>query len=114
MTKSDISDLRRWHRKAALRAKSAGFDIIYVYGAHGFGAPQHFLSRRFNHRTDEYGGTLKNRARLLVELIEDTKEAVGNTCAVACRIGVDELIGKEGIHSEEMLELFSEIADLPD
>ena len=114
MTKSDIADLRRWHRKAALRAKSAGFDIIYVYGAHGFGAPQHFLSRRFNHRTDEYGGTLKNRARLLVELIEDTKEAVGNTCAVACRIGVDELIGKEGIHREEMLELFSEIADLPD
>ena len=114
MTKSDIADLRRWHRKAALRAKSAGFDIIYVYGAHGFGAPQHFLSRRFNHRTDEYGGTLKNRARLLVELIEDTKEAVGNTCAVACRIGVDELIGKEGIHREEMLELFNEIADLPD
>ena len=114
MTKSDISDLRRWHRKAALRAKSAGFDIIYVYGAHGFGAPQHFISRRFNHRTDEYGGSLKNRARLLVELIEDTKEAVGDTCAVACRIGVDELIGKEGIHREEMLELFSEIGDLPD
>ncbi|SVB10226.1 uncharacterized protein METZ01_LOCUS163080, partial [marine metagenome] len=114
MTKSDIADLRRWHRKAALRAKSAGFDIIYVYGAHGFGAPQHFISRRFNHRTDEYGGTLKNRARLLVELIEDTKEAVGDTCAVACRIGVDELIGKEGIHREEMLELFSEIGDLPD
>ena len=59
MTKSDIADLRRWHRNAALRAKSAGFDIIYVYGAHGFGVPQHFLSRRFNHRTDEYGGTLK-------------------------------------------------------
>ena len=114
MTKSDIADLRRWHRKAALRAKSAGFDIIYVYGAHGFGAPQHFISRRFNHRTDEYGGSLKNRARLLVELIEDTKEAVGDTCAVACRIGVDELIGKEGIHREEMLELFSEIGDLPD
>ena len=114
MTKSDIADLRRWHRKAALRAKSAGFDIIYVYGAHAFGAPQHFISRRFNHRTDEYGGSLKNRARLLVELIEDTKEAVGDTCAVACRIGVDELIGKEGIHREEMLELFNEIADLPD
>ena len=49
-----------------------------------------------------------------MELIEDTKEAVGNTCTVACRIGVDELIGKEGIHREEMLELFNEIADLPD
>lgn len=114
MTKRDIVDLRRWHRNAALRAKSAGFDIVYVYGAHGFGAPQHFLSRRFNHRTDEYGGSLKNRGRLLVELIEDTKDAVGDTCAVACRIGVDELIGTDGIHIEEMLELFSDIAELPD
>ena len=114
MTKRDIANLRRWHRNAALRAKSAGFDIIYVYAAHGFGAPQHFLSRRYNHRTDEYGGSLKNRARLLVELIEDTKDAVGDTCAVACRIGVEELLGEEGIHREEMLELFSEISELPD
>ena len=114
MTKRDIANLRRWHRNAALRAKSAGFDIIYVYAAHGFGAPQHFLSRRYNHRTDEYGGSLKNRARLLVELIEDTKDAVGDTCAVACRIGVEELLGEEGIHREEMQELFSEISELPD
>ena len=114
MTKADLANLRRWHRNAALRAKSAGFDIVYVYGAHGLGAPQHFLSRRFNHRTDEYGGSLKNRARLLVELIEDTKDAVGDTCAVACRIGVEELLGEEGIHREEMLELFGEISELPD
>ena len=114
MTKRDIGNLRRWHRNAALRAKTSGFDIVYVYGAHGLGTPQHFLSRRFNHRTDEYGGSLKNRARLLVELIEDTKDAVGDTCAVACRIGVDELIGEEGIHREEMLELFGEISELPD
>ncbi|MDP7583541.1 MAG: FAD-dependent oxidoreductase [SAR324 cluster bacterium] len=114
MTKRDITNLRRWHRNAALRSKAAGFDIVYVYGAHGLGAPQHFLSRRYNQRTDEYGGSLKNRARLLVELIEDTKDAIGNTCAVACRIGVDELIGEEGIHREEMLELFSEISELPD
>jgi dimethylamine/trimethylamine dehydrogenase len=114
MTKRDITNLRRWHRNAALRSKAAGFDIVYVYGAHGLGAPQHFLSRRYNQRTDEYGGSLKNRARLLIELIEDTKDAVGDTCAVACRIGVDELIGEEGIHREEMLELFSEIGELPD
>ena len=51
---------------------------------------------------------------MLVELIEDTKDAVGDTCAVACRIGVEELLGEEGIHREEMLELFSEISELPD
>jgi dimethylamine/trimethylamine dehydrogenase len=49
-----------------------------------------------------------------VELIEDTKDAVGDTCAVACRIGVEELLGEEGIHREEMLELFGEINELPD
>ena len=114
MTKQDLADLRRWHRNAALRAKSVGFDIVYVYAAHGFGTPQHFLSRRYNQRTDEYGGSLKNRARLLVELLEETKAAVGDTCAVACRIGLDELLGEEGIHREEMLELFSEISELPD
>ena len=114
MTKRDLADLRRWHRNAALRAKSVGFDIVYVYAAHGFGAPQYFLSRRYNQRSDEYGGSLRNRARLLIELLQDTKEAVGDTCAVACRLGVDELIGSEGIHREEMLELFSEIGELPD
>ena len=50
----------------------------------------HFLQRRRNQRTDEYGGSLENRMRLLRELIEDTKDAVGDTCAVAVRFAVDE------------------------
>ncbi|HEY8014620.1 MAG TPA: NADH:flavin oxidoreductase, partial [Dongiaceae bacterium] len=58
MDKEDIADLRRWHRQAAQRAQSAGFDIVYVYAAHGFGTMQHFLSRRYNTRSDEYGGSL--------------------------------------------------------
>ena len=57
MTKRDIADLRRWHRNAAVRARSVGFDLIYVYGAHGLGVVQHFLSRHTNQRTDEYGGS---------------------------------------------------------
>ena len=61
MTKRDIADLRRWHRNAAVRARSVGFDLIYVYGAHGLGVVQHFLSRHTNQRTDEYGGSLENR-----------------------------------------------------
>ena len=51
-------------------------------------------------RTDEYGGALENRARLLREMIEDTKEAVGGSCAVALRLAVDELHGPQGITSE--------------
>jgi dimethylamine/trimethylamine dehydrogenase len=115
MSKSDIRAFRTWHRQAALRARRAGFDIVYVYAAHGLSLPMHFLQRRHNHRTDEYGGTLANRARLLRELIEDTKEAVGADCAVAVRFAVDELRGGEGIEaSGEGRELVAMLAELPD
>ncbi len=114
MDKEDIGNLRRWHRNAALRAKRAGFDIVYVYAAHGFGAPQHFLSRRYNSRTDEYGGSLENRARLLRELIEDTGDAVGDGCAVAVRISMDEMLGEAGLHREEVEDVIALMAELPD
>ncbi len=115
MSKSDIRAFRTWHRQAALRARRAGFDIVYVYAAHSLSLPMHFLQRRHNHRTDEYGGTLANRARLLRELIEETKEAVGADCAVAVRFAVDELRGGEGIEaSGEGRELVAMLAELPD
>ena len=118
MDKSDIRDLRRWHRAAALRARKAGFDIVYVYAGHDLGLPMHFLSRRHNRRGDEYGGSLENRARLLRELIEDTKEAVGDRCAVAVRLAVEELLGEDGLTAEaegrEVIELLAELPDLWD
>ncbi|HBK75416.1 MAG TPA: hypothetical protein DDZ73_03290, partial [Gammaproteobacteria bacterium] len=49
---------------------------------------------------DEYGGCLENRARLLREVLEETKDAVGDRCAVAIRLAVDELQGPEGISCE--------------
>lgn len=114
MDKADIRNLLRWQKSAALRGKEAGFDMVYVYAASMLGLPFMFLSRRTNHRTDEYGGSLKNRARLLKELIEVTKDAVGDTCAVPVRISVDELMGPEGWHKEEILELFDYIGEYPD
>ncbi len=115
MNKSDIRDFRRWHREAALRARRAGFDIVYVYAAHGLSLPMQFLQSRHNHRSDEYGGSLANRVRLLRELIEDTKDAVGTTCAVAVRLAVDELLGSAGIeHQGEGREIVELLAELPD
>jgi len=114
MDKQDIANLRRWHRKAALRGKESGFDIVYIYAAHGLGAPHHFLSRRFNDRGDEYGGSLENRARLLKELIEDTKDAVGETCGVAVRVTLDELMGPEGFQKSEAEEVIGLLGELPD
>jgi dimethylamine/trimethylamine dehydrogenase len=106
MDKEDIRNLRRWHRAAALRAKIAGFDIVYCYAAHNLSLAMHFLLRRYNDRTDEYGGSLKNRVRFLKELIEETKEAVGDTCAVAVRLAVDELMGEDGLTHAKAMILF--------
>ncbi|MEP7131296.1 MAG: FAD-dependent oxidoreductase [Sphingomicrobium sp.] len=113
--KQDIRDLRRWHRDAALRSKKAGFDVVYVYATHDLSIAHQFLQRRRNDRTDEYGGSLENRARLLRELIEDTKDAVGDRCAVAVRFAADELIGDAGLtHDGEARDVIEMLAELPD
>jgi dimethylamine/trimethylamine dehydrogenase len=115
MDKEDIRNVRKWHRDAALRAKRAGFDIIYCYAAHGMSAAIQFILKRYNDRTDEYGGPLENRVRFLRELIEDTKEAVGDKCAVAVRFVVDELLGEDGItHQGEAYDVVAMLAELPD
>ncbi|MGB7875122.1 MAG: FAD-dependent oxidoreductase [Anaerolineales bacterium] len=115
MDKEDIRNLRRWHRAAALRAKRAGFDLIYVYAGHALTAAAQFLLRRYNDRSDEYGGSLENRTRLFRELLEDTKEAVGDQCGVVARFAVEELLGEEGItHQGEGHDIIAMLAELPD
>ncbi len=118
MDKTDIRNYRRWHRTAALNAKKAGFDIVVVYAGHDLSIPMYFLAPRHNRRSDEYGGSIENRARLLRELIEDTKEAVGDTCGVAVRLAVEELLGSQGVTSEregrEVIEMLAELPDLWD
>ncbi|MEM6305352.1 MAG: FAD-dependent oxidoreductase [Pseudomonadota bacterium] len=114
MDKTDIRDLRRWHRKAALRARDAGFDVVYVYATHGY-LLANFLDPRVNTRSDEYGGSLENRVRLVRELIEETKDAVGDRCAVAVRFKADETIGEDGSPQYgERHEMFEMLAELPD
>lgn len=118
MDKGDIKELRRWHRDAALRAKSAGFDLVYVYAGHQLSTISHFLSPYRNRRSDEYGGSLENRARLLREILDDTKDAVGDTCAIALRFAVDELMGSLGFTSagegRDLVEMLAEVPDLWD
>ena len=114
MDKTDIANLRGWHLAAVKRAKRAGFDLIYVYAAHALGFLHHFLSRRYNDRTDEYGGSLENRVRLLREITEETKAAVGDVCAVPVRISVDELLGEGGLERAEVEDMIGLMADLPD
>ncbi len=118
MTRRDIAELRRWHRKAAANAKAAGFDIVYVYAGHRMSIAQHFLLPQYNDRSDEYGGSLENRARLIRELLEDTREEIGDSCAVAFRLAVDELQGADGMQAHEegraVVEMLAELPDLWD
>ena len=114
MSKSDLADLRRWHRNAVRRSLAAGYDIVYVYAGHALGGLHYFLSPRYNQRTDEYGGSTQNRLRLLREILQDTQEEVAGAGAVACRITIDELVGPAGISRPEIEEILGTIGELPD
>ena len=115
MSLSDINTFKQWHRDAALRAKSAGFDIVYVYAGHDMSLLQHFLLQRHNHRSDQYGGSFTNRLRLFKEVIAETRDAVGDTCAVAVRLAVDELLGDDGLrHDGEARDIIEALAEEPD
>ena len=115
MDKTDIAEFRENHRAAAKRAKTAGYDILYVYAAHDLSLLNHFLSPNNNHRTDEYGGSFENRLRLLRETLEDTLEIAAGDCAVAVRFSVDEPDKPNGIrHNGEGREVIEALAELPD
>jgi len=112
MDRRDIREFRRWHVAAARRARQAGFDIIYVYPTHGYLLSE-FLSRSLNDRTDAYGGSLENRVRLIREVLEETREAVGDQCAVAIRFSADGH-GDEHLSCAEAHDVVGLLSDLPD
>lgn len=85
--------------KAAIRAKESGYDGVEVHGAHGYILTQ-FLSSKINHRTDDYGGDLTNRARLLFEIVNGIRAACGADFLLGVRLsperfGMDLLEVKE-------------------
>ena len=114
MTVDDIADLRRWHRQAVRRSINAGFDLVYVYAGHQMSVIHQFLTRRFNRRTDDYGGSLTNRMRLLKEILEDAREEADGEAAVACRLCVDDMIGPDGMERAEVEEVMGVLAEHPD
>lgn len=115
MHKRDISAFRQSHKQAAERAKKAGYDILYVYAAHDLSIFNNFLSLRTNQRSDEYGGSLQNRLRLLKEVIEDTLDVADGECAVALRFSVAEPGARHGLkHDDEGRDIVATLAELPD
>ena len=89
MTKEDIDELVQSFAAAAVRTKEAGFDAIEIHGGHGY-LISSFLSPYVNHRDDEYGGNIENRARLLVEVIAAVRAQVGAGYPILLRLDAHE------------------------
>ncbi len=96
MTAEDIRTLIGMFAEAADRARRAGFDAVEIHAAHGY-LISAFLSPESNHRRDEYGGPLENRARLLVEVLQAVKQRVGRNFPVWCRLDAKEFRIENGI-----------------
>ena len=99
LTKEMIAEIVAAYGHVAGLAKRAGFEMLMIHGGHGWLINQ-FLSPMFNHRTDEYGGSLENRARLAIEVLKAVREAVGPFFPIEFRMSGDEFV-EEGYHLDE-------------
>lgn len=107
MTRRDIAELVEHYVAAARRFEAAGFDGLEVYLAHGYLLCS-FLSRFSNVRTDEYGGSLENRMRLPLRVLEAVREAVDPQRAVGIRISADEFV-PDGLEVDESCEIVARL-----
>jgi 2,4-dienoyl-CoA reductase-like NADH-dependent reductase (Old Yellow Enzyme family) len=102
MTRDEIETVTEAFASAAVRAKKAGFDAVQIHAAHGYLLSQ-FLSPYFNQRKDEYGGTIENRARLVVLVLKAIRKAVGSEFPVFIKLNSDDFL-HGGLTVEEMIE----------
>ena len=91
MTKEDIKTVVRAFGNAAYRAKQSGFDGVQVHCAHGYCLSQ-FLSPYHNRRSDEYGGSIQNRARIVLEVYEEIRNRVGKDFAILVKINCEDFV----------------------
>jgi len=91
ISRDEIYDMIELFGQGALKAKTAGYDMVEIHAAHGY-LLSGFLSPKLNLRTDEFGGSLKNRARITVELIKQIKRVAGDDFPVSVRISADDFI----------------------
>ena len=89
ITPEEIHHLSDLFADAVARVKAAGFDGVEI-GASHFGTLSQFLSPLFNHRTDEYGGSNENRARIIVEIIQKIRKKVGNEYILILKINSED------------------------
>lgn len=109
LTVDEIAGIVELYGAAAARCIAAGFDGIDIHAHTGY-LPDQFMSAEWNHRTDQYGGSLENRMRFPVELIQATRAAIGPDCAISFRLTVDQKIagGRTVADACEMAPILAE------
>ena len=110
LTVSQIHELTSAVALAAERAQKAGFDGVQFHGAHGYLASK-FLSPHFNTRTDEYGGSLENRARFLLETIAAMRKAVGPDYPIWVKLNCADFMEDGSLTFEESKQVMAWLAD---
>jgi 2,4-dienoyl-CoA reductase-like NADH-dependent reductase (Old Yellow Enzyme family) len=105
MTTADILRVVEAFGEAGRRAKQAGFDGVQLHGAHGYLLTE-FLSPFFNKRTDTYGGSLENRARIVLDAYHRVRDAVGANYPVTIKLNSEDFL-EGGMTVEEMLQVAS-------
>lgn len=110
MDKQDIDNVIKLFADAARRAKASGFDGVQLHVAHGYLLSQ-FISPLFNHREDEYGGSVENRFRFVREVYEAVRKVVGDDYSVWVKINSsDEVEG--GLTTEDSYQMCKWLSDL--
>jgi len=103
MTLAEIDKVVAAFGEATARGKRAGFDGVQLHAAHGYLLSQ-FLSPFFNQRTDQYGGNLENRTRLLLEVVQAVRKEVGEGYPVLVKINSEDFV-ENGFTADESLEV---------
>lgn len=106
MTKDEIEEMIQQHVDAARRGVEAGFDVMEISGIVGY-LVSNFISKYTNRRTDEYGGDIRGRMRMVVEIIQRVKEAIGPDVPLGIRLCSEELLDDvDGNTPEESMETY--------
>lgn len=103
MTKDDIHQVVEDYAKTALRAKAIGFDAVELHCGHGY-LQVEFLSAYYNHRTDEYGGSVYNRLRFSLEIIAKIQEYCGKNFPILFKLSAEDYV-PNGITLDQSIEI---------
>jgi len=108
MMLEDIRQVVSAYGTAAKRAQQAGFDGVQIHSAHGYLLNQ-FLSPAFNQRNDRYGGDIRNRARILIEVLQSVRNAVGSSYPVLVKLNCQDFIDN-GLMLDDSLQVGTMLA----